>query len=173
MTRLPFSFESRYENSNYSPLPLFDPYMKKLLIPLLCGCALLFSGCATPPAHDSARHHHHAASPYVKLLSITANVDGSGRIIFTRDNVHYEHKNWQLPTHVTFNDQPWTELNQTPAGWREFCDGLDLSRARIVNREGRDVIALERTAAGFDLYLCDSPVGSADYAVTIAIPKQH
>jgi hypothetical protein len=147
--------------------------MKNTLLLLLCGVALLASGCATPHTHDTARRHHHDAAPYVKLLSITANVDGSGRIIFTRDNVHYEHKNWELPTHVTFNNQPWNKLDQTPAGWREFCDGLDLSKARIVNREGRDVIALERTASGFDLYLCDSPGGSADYAVTIAIPRQH
>ena len=48
-----------------------------------------------------------------------------------------------------------------------------LEEAQELKRQGRDVIALESTPAGFDLYLCDSPNGSADYAVTIAIPRKH
>ena len=28
------------------------------------------------------------------------------------------------------------------------------------------------TADGFDLYLCDSPNGAADYAITLAIPRR-
>jgi hypothetical protein len=33
------------------------------------------------------------------------------------------------------------------------------------------VIALEQTKDGFDLYICDSPNGAADYEVTIEIPR--
>ena len=114
----------------------------------------------------------HSANTREKLLCLTANVDGSGRFIFTRDNARYEHKHWSPPVDVTLNGESWSDLTHTPASWGEFCRGLDLSRARIVTRQGRDAVALEPTAAGFDLYLCDSPNGSADYAVTIAIPRR-
>ena len=39
--------------------------------------------------------------------------------------------------------------------------------------EGRDVIALEHTPDGFDLYLSDSPNSGAEYDVTIAIPRRR
>jgi len=107
-----------------------------------------------------------------KLLRISARCDGSGRIIFTRDRVHYEHKHWARPTEVIFDGEPWTKLDRTPAPWRDFADRVDLTKAWIVKRKGRDVIALEKTPDGFDLYLCDSPNGAAKYAVTIAIPRR-
>lgn len=137
---------------------------------ILCGMAMLASGCVAPHSSCCACDHRIARAEPVKLLCLTANVDGSGKIVFTSDNVHYEHKYWDPPTRVTFNDQFWNDLDRTPSGWRDFSDGLDLTRARIVHRTGRDVIALEQTAKGFDLYLCDSPAGSADYEATIAIP---
>ena len=111
-----------------------------------------------------------AAQP--KLLHISGRVDGSGRIIFTPKTVHYEHKHWRRPNHVLFDGEPWTKLDRTPAPWRDFGDRLDLSKAWIVKRKGRDVIALEHTPDGFDLYLCDSPNGGADYAVTLAVPRR-
>ena len=135
--------------------------------------AIFASGCAAPRSHSAACGHRVVQAQGVKLLCITANVDGSGRIIFTGDSVHYEHKNWSPPTHVTFDDMPWNDLDSTPAGWRDFSKELDLTKARIAHREGRDIIALEETAGGFDLYLCDSPNGSANYEVTIAIPERH
>ena len=57
--------------------------------------------------------------------------------------------------------------------WWTPALALSLTYAWIVQRHGRDVIALESTAKGFDLYLCDSPNGAADYSVTIAIPASH
>jgi hypothetical protein len=107
-----------------------------------------------------------------KMLRISATVDGSGRIIFTRDAVRYEHKHWDPPTDMVFDGQTWTDLDQTPSAWREIGHHLDLTKAWIVKREGRDVIALEQTPDGFDLYLCDSPNGSSEYSVTIAIPRR-
>ena len=147
--------------------------MKTTLMIVLCSAAILASGCATSHSRCTACDSRCVQSQHVKLLRITANVDGSGRIIFTSDRVHYEHKNWAPPTDVTFDGKPWSELDRTPSGWRDFCDGLDLARARILQRDGSDVIALEQTAGGFDLYLSDSPNGSADYDVTIAIPRRN
>jgi len=156
--------------------------MKTLSLAFIIASCLSFCGCVThhktdtDTASDSCKFAARPDKPtdrYVQLLCITANVDGSGRIVFTSDSVHYEHKSWVPPTHVTFNGEPWNELDRTPSGWRDFSKGSDLTRARIVQRNGRDVIALERTAGGFDLYLCDLPNGSADYEVTIAIPRRN
>jgi hypothetical protein len=99
-------------------------------------------------------------------------MDGSGVFVFTRDDVRYKHKHWGRPDKVTFNGNHWTRLDQTPDGWRYWAAEVDLTRARIVERNGCDVIALEPTADGFDLYFCDSPNGSAPYSVTIAIPRR-
>ena len=93
-------------------------------------------------------------------------------MIFTRGSVRYEHSSWSPPVDVTFDGEPWTNLDQTPSTWRDPGSRLDLARAWIASRKGRDVIALEPTAGGFDLYLCDSPNGAADYEVTIAIPRR-
>ena len=108
-----------------------------------------------------------------KLLRITAMVDGSGKIIFTRQSVCYEHKQWGLPTNVIFGGEPWLDLSRTPPAWLDTVGHLDLTKAWIVKRKGRDVIALEQTPDGFDLYLCDSPNGAADYEVVIAIPRRR
>ncbi len=106
-----------------------------------------------------------------KLLKITAYVDGSGRLIFTNQKVRYEHRNWEPPVDVSFGGESWPNLAATPAVWRMIGSQLNLREAKIVSRKGRDIIALEHTAEGFDLYLGDSPNGGADYEVTIAIPR--
>ena len=127
---------------------------------------------ATSDSRGVAQAFDDAMAAQPKLLHISGRVDGSGRIIFTPQSVHYEHKHWRRPNHVLFDGEPWTKLDQTPVPWRDFGDRLDLSKARIVKRKGRDVIALEHTPDGFDLYLSDSPNGGADYAVTLAIPRR-
>ncbi len=139
--------------------------MNLLKLSLLLAVGLSVSGCA---------HCHRtcARQPEVKLLRFFASVDGSGRMIFTPESARYEHKHWTPPWNVTLNGEAWTQLDQTPAGWAALASQLDLPRARIVERTGRDVIALEPTAAGFDLYLSDTPNGAADYSATIAIPRR-
>ena len=114
-----------------------------------------------------------AAAAQPKLLRISARCDGSGRIVFTRDRVHYEHKHWGRPHYVLFDGEPWNKLDRTPTPWRDFSHRLDLTKASIVKRHGRDIIALESTPDGFHLYLSDSPNGAADYSVTIAIPRRR
>jgi hypothetical protein len=107
-----------------------------------------------------------------QLVRIEATVDGSGRFVFTRAKVCYEHKHWDAPTNVRFDGVAWTNFDATPAPWTDYCSRLDLTKAWIVKRQGRDTIALEQTPDGFDLYVSDSPKGVADYEVTIAIPRR-
>jgi hypothetical protein len=103
-------------------------------------------------------------------LKISAMVDGSERFIFTRDNVYDEHGRWERPRNVIFNGEPWTDLSTPPPQWEKLAANLDLSKASLVQRKGRDVIALERTAEGFDLYFADTQMGAATYEATISIP---
>jgi hypothetical protein len=105
-------------------------------------------------------------------LTFIATIDGSERIIFTRDNVWNEHGQWSPPKEVFINGQPWKDLSQAPDGWAEFAAPLDLSKATILTRNGRDVIALEPTVEGFDLYIADTQTGAAKYSVTISIPRR-
>lgn len=140
----------------------------------LCGCAC----CKTKRAVSQSMPGkiavtQDAPSCPVKLLRITASVDGSGRIVFAGKEVRYEHKHWSPPWNVTLDGEPWRELEMTPTGWGEMSGRLDLTKAWIDSRKGRDVIALEQTRDGFDLYLDDSPNGAADYEVTIAIPRRE
>ena len=107
-----------------------------------------------------------------RLIRITAVVDGSDKLSFARNWTKYEHKQWSPLQDVTFEGTSWSDLSKTPPAWLEMADRLDLSRAWIVKRQGRDMIALEHTLEGFDLYLCDSPNGSGPVEVTIAIPQR-
>ena len=137
----------------------------------LCGC-IIYTKNAGPVTVNFANPTDDSARAYVKLLHVSATVDGSGVMVFTSQDAHYEHKNWGPPTHVSINGKAWKDLSRSPAKWPEFTKGLDLSHAWIVKREGRDVIALETTTNGCNLYLVDSPNGAADYEATIAIPRK-
>ncbi len=106
------------------------------------------------------------------IVTFSATIDGSDHFIFTRDSVWNEHGQWQPPRNVLFNSEPWEDLTQPPPRWFELTKDLDLSGARIVTRKGRDLIALETTAEGFDLYVVDSPMGAAQYVVEISIPRK-
>lgn len=139
----------------------------------LCGCAACKTrGATSKSSAGKIAVRLNDAPGVVKQLRISASVDGSGRIVFSRQEVRYEHKHWSPPWNVTLNGEPWNSLEQTPAGWRELSARLDLTKAWIISRNGRDVVALEQTPEGFDLYLDDSPNGAADYEITIAIPQR-
>lgn len=151
--------------------------MKIYIVSLIAGiCLLQWTALAQPanfgPMSDYGDEPLASATGAVAFLRVTANVDGSGRFVFTPRHAEYHHLNWSPPTQVTFNGEAWSQLDHNPTGWRHFVRGLDLTHAWIVERKGRDVIALEQTPKGFDLYMDDSPNGSADYSVTIAIPRR-
>ena len=134
---------------------------------------LLVGGCCSEGRHGhGARLLNSGEIAEAKIVKISADVDGSGFIEFTPVSMRYHHLNWQPLANVTLDGEPWQNLDETPASWTDNGKRLDLSRAQIVERKGRDVIALERTDAGFELFLDDSPGGSDRYEVTIAIPRR-
>jgi hypothetical protein len=74
---------------------------------------------------------------------------------------------------VLFNGEPWMDLSTPPPQWDKLARTLDLPRAELIQRKGRDIIALERTADGFDLYFADTQMGAADYEATISVPVKE
>ena len=105
-------------------------------------------------------------------IKLSAVVDGSDRFVFAGESAWNEHLQWQPPRNVLLNDAPWTDLTIAPTGWPERAREIDLTKATIVDRKGRDVITLEPTADGFVVYFSDTPMGSANYEVTITVPRK-
>ncbi len=122
-------------------------------------------------ANQTKRTADHPAGP-ATLITISATIDGSDRFIFTPDNAWNSHGQWSPPQKVIFNGETWPDLSQPPPGWAEMAKSLDLPGASIVVRKGRDVIALERTADGFELLFADTQMGGATYEVTLSIPHK-
>ena len=119
------------------------------------------------------RRHNAGGNPRGAVtITLTATIDGSDRFIFTPDIAYDEHGRWGPPQNVVFNSQPWTDLTQPPPGWPDLVKDLDLGKATLLTRKGRDVIALETTSEGFDLVFADTQMGAGEYEVTISIPKK-
>lgn len=117
-----------------------------------------------------ARRDSPSPSPGTVTIAFSATIDGSDRFVFTRNMAYNEHGQWGPARKVVFNDQPWEDLSQPPPGWADLIQNLDLPRATLITRNGRDVIALEPTADGFDIYFADTQMGAADYQATLSIP---
>lgn len=122
---------------------------------------LLSASCSTTPKPPPACEH----------LTITGLIDGSEKFTFTPAGVKWTHLHWSEPDDMTFHGRPWYNVRKTPAQWTRYAT-LDLPRATIIKRKGRDLVALEPTPDGFILYFDDAPNGAANYSVTIAIPQK-
>lgn len=109
----------------------------------------------------------------VWTVTLSAVVDGSGVFTFSEDSVTYTHRHWEPPKHVLFNGKPWENLRISPKEWTLQRGKLDLSHAWLIRRQGRDVVALEKTATGFTVHVADSPNGADSYSLTIAIPLRE
>jgi len=114
--------------------------MKIFLHTALLLLAVFALGADEATSKNNSESSDNAASLQPKMLRIAGNIDGSGRIVFTRHSVIYEHKHWDPPTDVTFDGEPW-DLARTPESWDSLGGTLDLTKAWIVKRSGRDVIA--------------------------------
>lgn len=150
--------------------------MKRILLwlgILLCGALMGFAvAWMLGLVRGSFSSNSAGAARDEETITLTATIDGSDRFIFTGDAVRNEHGRWNHPTSVQFHGVPWDDLTQPPQGWSDLAQNLDLRSARIVSREGRDVIALELTPEGFDLLFADTQMGAGKYSVTIAIPRK-
>ncbi len=95
-------------------------------------------------------------------------VDGSDRIVITRDGALWEHANWDWPHGaVTVNGTRWNPRQKnymTTAGTVKFLpDRFSLDNVSLQRIKGRDVVALERADQALVVYLDDTPVGAGEY----------
>ena len=95
-------------------------------------------------------------------------VDGSDRILITRDGALWEHEHWGWPEGaVTVNGTQWNPQQKnylTTAGEAKFLpECFSLEAVDLERITGRDVVALERTNNALIVYLDDTPVGAGEY----------
>lgn len=109
------------------------------------------------------------------VFHFRGKVDGSDRILITRQGALWEHVNWGWPAGaVTINDTQWNPLEKnclTTTGAVAFLPeqySLDAARLEII--QGRDVIALERAQDSLIVYIDDTPKGADDYEFRIHFP---
>ena len=99
-------------------------------------------------------------------------VDGSDRIILTRQGALWEHVNWDWPAGaVTVNGTQWSPREKnylTTTGAVTFLpETYSLETVRLETIAGRDIVALERTNQALIIYLNDTPSGAAAYEFKI------
>jgi hypothetical protein len=106
------------------------------------------------------------------VFHFRGNVDGSDRILITRQGAFWEHVNWDWPAGaVTINGAQWDPLEKnylTTAGHVAFLpERYSLNEASLEVIQARDLIALERTNGGLIVYLDDTQSGAAIYEFKI------
>ncbi len=102
-------------------------------------------------------------------------VDGSDRILITRQGAFWHHVNWAWPLDpVTVNGVQWNPQEKnylTTVGSPGFLpEGFSLESARLATIQGRDVVAMERAKGALVVYLDDTPVGPGLYEFEIHFP---
>ncbi len=122
---------------------------------------------ATKPATATS-----ALKPVV--LIITARIDGSDILKFTRDGAHWTHKEWQWPTDVKIDDVDWAPESQSDLAFKdqkqfEFLRDYDFSTARAIAKHGRGILSVEQEDDGCEISFADSANGADTYTIEIRV----
>jgi hypothetical protein len=105
-------------------------------------------------------------------LEIVAAIDGSDELRITRDGLSWSHKQWSWPENVTINGHPWDphdDLKWDVLGAAPVDDTSPVKLARIVDRDGRDTLAVESDPGGVTVYYADTLEGADTYTVKIEL----
>lgn len=99
-------------------------------------------------------------------------VDGSDKILITRDGALWSHVNWGWPqSAVTINETQWNPQQKnylTTVGATKFLpENFSLESVNLETIQGRDVVALERAPNALIVYLNDTPGGPGEYEFAI------
>ncbi len=111
------------------------------------------------------------ASP-MATLKIAAVIDGSDVLKITRHDATWTHLAWGRPATVQLNDLLW-DLHQTNVltnvGTNSFLPAkVDFSTAKIVRRQGRDLVTLWADADELQISFADNPNGADGYELEIS-----
>jgi hypothetical protein len=106
------------------------------------------------------------------VFHFKGRVDGSDKILITRDGALWDHVNWNYPPQaVSINDTRWNPAEKnymSVAGPEKFLpQSFSLESAELEVIKGRDVVALERTRNGLVVYINDTPVNSGEYEFNV------
>jgi hypothetical protein len=99
-------------------------------------------------------------------------VDGSDKIVITRDGALWNHINRDWPHGaVTINGTQWKPQQKnyvTTTGTSKFLpETFSLDSVTLETIQGRDIIALERSTNALIVYLNDTPIGPGEYEFNI------
>jgi len=99
-------------------------------------------------------------------------VDGSDKIVITRDGALWSHVNWDWPPEaVTVNGTRWSPQEKnfltSSAAVKFLPEEFSLEAAHLQIIQGRDVVALERATNALIVYLNDTPAGASEYEFAI------
>jgi len=106
------------------------------------------------------------------IFHFQGSIDGSDKIVITRDGALWEHVNWDWPQGpVTVNHTQWNPRQKnylTTLGARRFLpESFSLDSVALEVIHGRDVVALERADHALIVYLDDTPGGADNYEFKI------
>jgi hypothetical protein len=109
------------------------------------------------------------------VLYIRGQLDGTDKIIVTRDGAVWEHVSWDWPqSPVWFNDIQWLPREKNIIAASETAGFLsetaDFSSARLERIRGRDIIAMERSEQGLAIHVGDTLAGADDYEFRVHLP---
>lgn len=104
-----------------------------------------------------------------KNLTISAKVDGSGKFIIKKDQITYTHLHWGKPENVLIDGKKWENLDEPFKISKEFSGAINLQKAKVLKKKGRDVVAMEKDDDSLVVYFDDSPNGSDEYEIVIAL----
>ena len=106
------------------------------------------------------------------VFHFKGRVDGSDRIVITREGALWSHLNWHWPLQaVTINGAQWNPKEKnyvTTEGTSKFLpEAFSLESADLDILQGRDVVALERATNALIVHLDDTPAGASEYEFRI------
>lgn len=129
-----------------------------------------------PQAQVSAEVHYAAGPPLAETFTngepeavfhFIGQIDGSDRIVITRNGAFWEHINWDWPGTVKVDGMQWNPAAKnflTTTGAVSFLPPkYSLSEARLEVIRGRDIVAMERSKDALIIHLDDTPLGAAPY----------
>lgn len=99
-------------------------------------------------------------------------IDGSDRILITRDGALWSHVNWDWPNGpVAVNGTQWAPAEKnyltTPGTGKFLPEPFSLESVSLEKISGRDLITVERVDNGLLVYLDDTPCGADEYEFKI------
>lgn len=105
-------------------------------------------------------------------FEVTADVDGSDELHLTADGLSWKHKEWDWPANVTVNGKRWDphEDMKWEALELEVVGGSGRPGiGRVMDRSGRDTVAVEPDDDGPVIYFSDAPGGADTYSIKFTL----